>query len=127
MAEVEITEDLFHLGYRGKAQTTAKMIKSTFGMFHGEETLVKMIFDKNMMDVVVDKFGEDVTVEKVDNDHFRVIAKVVVSPQFFGWIFGLGDNVMIEYPLKVAKQMKDLLKERHKAYREEHSWNIYKA
>ena len=38
---------------------------------------------------------------------------------------GLGENVMIEYTLKVAKQMKDMLKERHKAYREAHSRNIY--
>ena len=78
-----------------------------------------------MMDTVIDKFGKDVKVEIIDDDHFRVTEKVVVSPQFFGWIFGLGTNAMIEYPLKVAKQMKDLLKERHKAYREGHSWNIY--
>lgn len=77
------------------------------------------------MDTVIDKFGKDVKVETILGDSFRIKEKVAVSPQFFGWIFGLGDNVMIEYPLKVAKQMKDLLKERHKAYREEHSWNIY--
>ena len=44
---------------------------------------------------------------------------------FFGWVFGLGDNVMIE-TLDVAKQMMDMLKERHKAYREGHSASIYK-
>lgn len=102
-------------------------MKSTFGMFHGEETVVKIIFHRDMMDTVIDKFGKDVKVEIVDNDHFRVTEKIAVSPQFFGWIFGLGTNAMIEYPLKVAKQMKDLLKERHKAYREEHSRNIYFA
>jgi len=100
-------------------------LTSTFGMYHGETTEVTMLFKKDMMDTVIDKFGKDVKVETTYSDRFRIKAKVAVSPQFFGWIFGLGDNVMIEYPLKVAKQMKDLLKERHKAYREEHSWNIY--
>ena len=102
-------------------------IKSTFGMYHGTEEEVQMLFTKDMMDTVIDKFGKDVKTEIVDSDHFRVTATVSVSPQFYGWIFGLGDNVMIEYPLPVAKQMMDLLKERHKAYRESHSGAIYSA
>ena len=102
-------------------------IKSTFGMYHGTEEEVQMLFTKDMMDTVIDKFGKDVKTEIVDSDHFRVTAPVSVSPQFYGWIFGLGDNVMIEYPLSVAKQMMDMLKERHKAYRESHSGAIYSA
>ena len=123
---VEETGDDLWLFGSGQINT-AEYIKSTFGMYHGKETEVKMLFQKDMMDVVIDKFGEDVKVEKVDDGRFRVIAKVAVSPQFFGWIFGLGENVMIEYPLTVAKQMKDMLKERHKAYREAHSGAIYLA
>ena len=123
---VEETEDDL-LNFGSGRINTADYIKSTFGMYHGKETEVKMLFQKDMMDIVIDKFGKDVKVEKVDDGHFRVIAKVAVSPQFFGWIFGLGENVMIEYPLKVAKQMKDLLKERHKAYREAHTGAIYLA
>ena len=38
------------------------------------------------------------------------------SPTFFGWVFGLGDNVMIEYPLNVAKQMKDMLEKVSERY-----------
>ena len=94
-------------------------------MYHGEKEKVTMLFTKEMMDVVIDKFGEEIDVEIVDDEHFRIKVDVAVSPQFFAWVFGLGENVMIEYPLKVAKQMKDMLKERHKAYREAHSRNIY--
>ena len=100
---------------------------STFGMFHGEKTVVKMIFHRDMMDTVIDKFGKDVKTEIIDDDHFRVIEKIAISPQFYGWIFGLGENVMIEYPLPIAKQMMDMLKERHKAYTESHSGAIYSA
>lgn len=99
--------------------------KSTFGMYHGYTEKVTMLFKKEMMDTVLDRFGEDVDVEQVDEEHFRIKVDVKVSPQFFGWVFGLGENVMIEYPLKVAKQMKDMLQEMQKAYREEHSRNIY--
>lgn len=101
--------------------------KSTFGMLPGNIEKVTMLFSKDAIDNVLDKFGEDVKIEIVDTDHFRIKVDVAVSPQFFGWVFGLGDNVMIEYPLKVAKQMMDILKERHMAYRTGHSWNIYRA
>lgn len=101
--------------------------KSTFGMQQGNKEKVTMLFTKDMIDNVMDKFGEKTIIEIVDDDHFRIKVDVAVSPQFFGWVFGLGDNVMIEYPLKVAKQMMDILKERHMAYRTGHSWNIYRA
>lgn len=102
-------------------------LKSTFGMLPGNIEKVTMLFTKDMIDNVMDKFGEKTKIEIVDDDHFRIKVDVAVSLQFFGWVFGLGDNVMIEYPLKVAKQMMDILKERHMAYRTGHSWNIYRA
>ena len=112
---------------RNSSFDSSSFFKSTFGMYQGEVTKVTMRFKKEMMDTVIDRFGEDVPVKIVDDNHFEVTTPIAVSPQFFGWIFGLGDNVIIKHPLKVAKQMKDLLKERHKAYREECGAAIYRA
>lgn len=127
---IETKKTLQHRPYHRRVNVnkeidTTSFMKSTFGMFHGKKEQVQMLFTKEMMDVVIDIFGEDVGVEIVDDDHFRIKVDVAVSPQFYGWIFGLGQNVMIEFPLRVAKEMKDMLKERHKAYREEHSARIY--
>ncbi len=97
----------------------ASFTKSTFGMYQGEKEKVELLFKNEMMDTVIDKFGEDVWIKIIDDNHFMATVTVSVSPQFFAWIFGLGDNVMIKYPPKVVKQMQDLLKERHKAYQEE--------
>ena len=88
-------------------------------------TEVTLLYNKEAMDAVIDQFGEDIKIEIVDNEHFRIKENVIVGPQFYAWIFGFGENAMIEYPLRVAKEMKDMLKERHKAYREEHSARIY--
>ena len=77
------------------------------------------------MDSVIDRFGEDVHVEIVDDDHFRVKVKMVPDEQFFVWIFGFGEKAMIEYPLEAAARMMEMLQERYKSYREEHSSNIY--
>ena len=127
MASVDISDEEAYFHISTELINSKTLAKTTFGMFRGEETVVKMLFHRDMMDTVIDKFGKDVNTEIVDEEHFRVTERIAVSPQFYGWVFGLGDNVMIEYPLSVAKQMKDMLKERHKAYREAHSGAIYLA
>lgn len=93
--------------------------KSTFGMFNGQEERVEMVFHNRMMDVVIDKFGKEVWLEKVDEWHFKISVPVAVSPQFFAWVFGLGNYVTITGPEHVKQQMKDMLEDVHKKYCEE--------
>ena len=83
--------------------------KSTFGMYNGKEERVEMVFQNRMIDTVIDKFGKDVWLTKVDDGHFRVTVPVTVSPQFFAWVFGLGNYVTIKGPENVVKQMKEML------------------
>jgi len=90
--------------------------KSTFGMFNGQEERVEMVFHNRMMDVVIDKFGKEVWLEKVDEWHFKISVPVAVSPQFFAWVFGLGNYVTITGPEHVKQQMKEMLEEVHKRY-----------
>lgn len=90
--------------------------KSTFGMFNGQEERVEMVFHNRMMDVVIDKFGKEVWLEKVDDWHFKISVPVAVSPQFFAWVFGLGNYVTITGPEHVKQQMKEMLEEVHKRY-----------
>ena len=93
--------------------------KSTFGMFNGQEERVEMVIHNRMMDVVIDKFGKEVWLEKVDEWHFKISVPVAVSPQFFAWVFGLGNYVTITGPEHVKQQMKEMLEEVHKRYCEE--------
>ena len=83
--------------------------KATFGMFSGKEEKVEMVFHNSLIDTVIDKFGKDVFIFPVDDHHFKITVPVAVSPQFFGWIFGLGGKVTIVGPDSVVKQMKDML------------------
>ena len=90
--------------------------KSTFGMFNGEEERVEMVFHNRMMDVVIDKFGKELWLEKVDDWHFKISVTVAVSPQFFAWVFGLGNYVTITGPEHVKQQMKEMLETVHSRY-----------
>ena len=90
--------------------------KATFGMFNGEQEKVTMVFHNKMLDAVIDQFGKDVWLSKVDDEHFKVTVSVAVSPQFFAWVFGLEDYVTITGPDNVVKQMKDMLGKVSKRY-----------
>jgi len=76
----------------------------TFGMFGGEVQRVTLLCSVKLMNVIIDKFGSEVWTTKVDKDHFKVVVSVAVSPQFFGWVCGLGEQVEILGPDNVKDQ-----------------------
>ncbi len=83
--------------------------KSVFGMFGGEITDVRLRFKNHMVGVVADRFGKNVIVNEEDEGHFTVDVRVALSPQFFGWVFGLGDTVQIVSPENAVEMYKDHL------------------
>ena len=76
--------------------------RRTFGMYGGTKEKVTMRFIKPILDTVVDRFGTDVIYMKDDDNHFKVVADVEVSPQFFGRICGFGNRAVIESPQNVV-------------------------
>ena len=82
-----------------------------FSMFGGTEENVTMHFSNHLTGVVIDRFGRDVMLLPVDEHHFSVSVKVEVSPQFFGWVCGLGKGVRIVSPAAVVEQMGEYVKE----------------
>jgi len=76
----------------------AQLARRTFGMFGGEETTVRLRFANRMAGVVIDRFGKDVAIRPDGSDHFIARVDVVVSSQFYGWVFGLEEAVEIISP-----------------------------
>lgn len=85
----------------------AKYSKATFGMYHGEKTKLCIRFKNHMCGVFIDRFGKDVAFRKIDDEHSEFCADINVSPQFFGWIFSLGNNVKIISPDDVVDDMRN--------------------
>ena len=69
-----------------------------FGMFAGREEVVSVRFSNNLIGVVIDRFGRDVTIIKEDDNFFKARLKVQVSDQFFGWISGFHGQAVIVSP-----------------------------
>lgn len=90
---------------------TANYTKRTFGMFGGEEVKVKLRLKNYMAGVMIDRFGKDIMLNRADEDTFTALVSVNVSPQFFGWLTGLGSGVKIESPVQVAEAYRNELLE----------------
>lgn len=84
--------------------------RNRFGMFSGKNEIVTLLCENRMANVIVDRFGRDIHMQKVDDEHFQVRVDVVVSGNFLGWIIGIG-GVRIIAPESVIQQM-DMI--RHK-------------
>ena len=69
-----------------------------FGMFSGREGRVRLRCANAMVGVMLDRFGQDVMLVPDGPGHFTLTVEAVVSPQFFGWLFGLGDGVVLTAP-----------------------------
>lgn len=90
----------------------------TFGMYGGEETYVRLCVPNGLANVIVDYFGNNITVTYNDKDSFIAGVRVVVSKQFFGWLLGLSENVRIISPQNVVKEMKTFVNNAYMLYKD---------
>ena len=61
--------------------------------------------DNSFAGVMIDRFGKDVSMIRLDEKRFVVKVEVAVSRQFLAWIIGLGEGVTLAGPQKVVEMM----------------------
>ena len=87
--------------------------RKTVMMYDGgvSEQEVVLSCDNELMQDVVDKFGEEIETDILNDDAFS--AKVVVRPSrtFFCWVFGFCGGIRILKPQSVRNQYESLLRE----------------
>ena len=73
----------------------------SFGMYGGETQTVTLGFENRFAGIIIDRFGTDIDIRKIDNEWANARVEVALSGQFYGWITSLGGNVVIESPVSV--------------------------
>lgn len=88
----------------------ASFAKKTFGMYGGVDEEVTLECRNELAGVIIDRFGHDVWLIPQGENHFKTRILVSVSPQFFGWITGIGAGMRIIGPERVKDAYRDYLK-----------------
>ncbi len=84
--------------------------QKVFSMFSGEEHEIELQFISDMLDDVFDKFGEDVTIVKVDSNTYRLKVPIQVSKTFFAWVVGTQGKMRILSPQAICEQFNEFVK-----------------
>ncbi len=76
-------------------------------MFGGETRTVVLECEDGdkFYGIIIDRFGKDIIISRnPEKGTFRVVVDVVPSPQFYGWLFSLGEGIRIVSPDDVVDE-----------------------
>lgn len=93
-------------------------MQQMFGMFNGPLKKVTLRCENRFAGAMIDRFGTaPILNPDADGEHFTMTVQIQVSPQFFGWVAGLGTGVEIAGPADVRAEMKRTLDDLQELYR----------
>ena len=107
MLNIDITDSKREKQFSEKKFDVAGYLSKMTGMFDGEKVVVIMECENYLANVIIDKFGKDIMIRRIDDHHFETSVKAAVSRQFIYWVLSLGDGVKITSPKKVVQFVKD--------------------
>ena len=91
-----------------KAFDLALYAKKMFGMYGGRDETVTLRCDKQLVGVILDRFGKNTTLFIDDDKHFKVNINVKVSPVFLAWVFEFGDLMEVISPNSVKTELRQM-------------------
>ncbi len=119
MMRIEVTEEKRGGRESFKDFDLPAFARKTFGMFGGEDAAVRLRCENHLAGVMIDRFGSDIRLIPDGDDHFIMNIPVSVSPQFYGWLAGLGKGLEVLSPEPVRKAYLEYIRDILRCYREE--------
>ena len=83
-----------------------KYVRTIFDMYSGRTETVQLCFDRQLINVVMDRFGADAHIH-ADGDHIAVTAPVEVGPTFYGWLAQFGTQAELVSPAPIRQAFAD--------------------
>ena len=111
MQEIRVKDEPRLGKERFKDFDLAAFARKTFGMYGGEDRKITLEGENHLAGVVIDRFGTDVIMRPYDREHFHASVTVTISPQFFGWLAGIGKGIKICRPEDVREEYREYLRE----------------
>lgn len=95
---------------------TADYAKTHFNMFTGTTERVELICRKELIEAVLDRFGEDIRIMRVNEDKFKLTVDAAVSEGLVSWITQFGGKMQVTKPNSLKKMVMDRASEILKLY-----------
>lgn len=101
-------------GTTGTGTVEDPVVCDTFAEFKAamentEIICVKLLCKNELMNYIVDKFGDEVETSPTDDSHFKAVVEVSVSQTFFAWVFQFNGEVKVTNPSAVVSRYREML------------------
>ena len=82
-----------------------------FNMYSGEPKPIELICNNEILEVILDRFGESVKIQKYDDTHFLLKTNAVVSDGLTKWVLQFGGRIKVKAPNDLIYEVKKLAQE----------------
>ena len=84
-------------------------ITQSFSMFSGADRRVFLRFHKSITNEMIDRFGPTMKYREIEGDYANISAQTNISNQFFAWLAGLQDLVVLTKPSDIVLEYREFL------------------
>ena len=105
MLDIKIVKKSNRLGFnKFKVYDIGTYTNQNFGMFSGQEETVTLQVNEDKVGIILDRFGKNIDIRPLSNNKVSCRVNVLVSKQFFGWVAGIGKDVIILAPKDIRNE-----------------------
>ena len=116
MKELSLSSEKFNKDNLHKEFNVVEYANKTFEMFVGDLEKVEIEFKNTMINIVIDKFGDDIIIRRHREGYFNVLVDIQISNTFYSWMFIFGEDAKIVSPAGVREDFKKYLDRVRKIY-----------
>ncbi|MFC4023476.1 helix-turn-helix transcriptional regulator [Oceanobacillus longus] len=91
-------------------------VNQSFHMFAGEEIWIKIRFHKDLVNVVLDRFGQEADMKELDENYFVLKTKAKLSDGLINWILTWGNKAKVLEPEHLKERMKRQIQKMMEVY-----------
>lgn len=109
----DVKEETINLNQADCAKTfnINKYRKQVFSMYTGKIEEIEILAHNDLVDIIIDKFGENVKMTVHGKEYFITKVKVQISPVFFSWCCMFGNKLKVISPQNIIKDIKKHIEE----------------
>lgn len=113
---IEITDE--EISIKKKKSDIKEFAQSSTEMFGGDKTKIEAVFNIKLLDTIIDTFGRNITIERIDDED--ELFKLTVHTNALGfkmWAMRNIDLLEVKSPIELRNEMKEIIKKANKRYK----------